>query len=279
MCANERKRKQVNTVQNKKAEIRFHEKLSLRMISDENLHQNENDRIRELTTQDFKHIKMMLDAGCGTGSFGEMLASEGHEVVGLDISRGLISITKKHPSHSQNFMPIVGDLDRMPFKEGCFDMCISFFVLHHFPDIATVCSEFSRTLRNGGKILLIDTNGSNPYIKLTRSLAKHFGALLEKIGRATRNEGAHMHTTYIKKLSEVGFEDITVESNCLGAYPYKSTTTNVLTCFIYTIAVIEGAILNIIWKTLPQPLRGHLLLIRGFRKKRNIVFNEMHYIK
>jgi len=207
-----------------------------------------------------------LDAGCGFGRFGRMLASEGYDVVGLDISRSLVKLSKSL-SQNLNFMAVVGDLERMPFRENCFDVCVCIFVLHHFTKISRVCSEFSRVLRGNCEILLVDTNGSNPYIRISRKLGSSVGTFLEKIGRASRNEGSHTHLVYLSELENVGFKTIDVRSHYLQTFSQIGHMKSVSAFFVYSLTIFERIIFKITWKTMPQPLSGHCLIIRALKAK------------
>jgi len=200
--------------QNKKAEMEFHEKMSTQIAKEELSGDEYVKKIKEITGLDFEKKETILDAGCGIGRFGCMLASEGYNVVGLDISHSLLKLSRSL-SQDSRFMAVVGDLEMMPFRTNYFGACICIFVLHHFAKISTVCSEFSRVLRDNSKILLIDTNGSNPYLRISRKMGILVGTYLEKIGRASRNEESHTHLVYLSELENVGFKTIDVRSHHL----------------------------------------------------------------
>lgn len=101
--------------------------------------------------------KAILDVGCGTGSIALILAGLGHDVSGIDLSEGMLSVCEKKatfrglPIHIQ-----VGDAEALPFPDQSFDIITSRWVLWTLlrPDIAM--SEWKRVLRPGGKILAFD---------------------------------------------------------------------------------------------------------------------------
>ena len=248
----------MSRVQDKVAEVTFHRRLLRSILQREFKRIRSYLKIYRSVRLIFTGANMILDAGCGTGTFGRILSGEGHIVVGLDICRDLVKLSKSL-SHGREFMPVVGDLERMPFREGCFDVCVCVFVLHHFPSISGVCSELSNVVKKKGRMLIVDTNGSNPYLKLSRRIGSLFGVWLEKIGRASRNERSHDHSTYIKSLQETGFRNVSLKSGYIGSpeTEYKVNTS----LFTYVISIIDRIIFKITWKILPQPLNGHFLII------------------
>ena len=66
---------------------------------------------------------MILDIGCGTGLSGERLEEDGHQWVGMDISRDMLNVAQERE--------VEGDLVHqdmglgLPFREGVFDGAIS----------------------------------------------------------------------------------------------------------------------------------------------------------
>ena len=241
----------------------FHAKLS-EQIAEDYSDIEDNKKIWEITRKYFRG-KVVLDAGCGKGNFSRILSSGEFNVVGVDICKNLL-MSSKSSDRSNRFNPVLCDLERMPFKDECFDMCACIFVLHHFPDISDVSKEFSRILKDEGGILLVDTNGSNPYIKLSRNLGKRIGPLLERIGRASRNEGSHTHSMYIENLKEAGFNNIHFKSQHLNKELQRLRVRNLREVSIYTVAAFERAVFNMTWKLLPQPLGGHSLIIHSIKR-------------
>jgi len=106
---------------------------------------------------------LILDVGSGPGTYGTLLACQGHEVVGIDISVGNAQFSKRRAKENKcNFSPIVGDLEKQPFKDNSFDICFCAFTLHHFPEIASPLNSLFRISKRKGRIILIEPNGSNP---------------------------------------------------------------------------------------------------------------------
>jgi ubiquinone/menaquinone biosynthesis C-methylase UbiE len=101
--------------------------------------------------------KTVLDVGCGTGSIALILSGLGHDVSGIDLSEGMLSVCEKKAI--QRGLPIrtqIGDAEALPFPDKSFDIISSRWVLWTLlrPDVAM--SEWKRVLRPGGKILAFD---------------------------------------------------------------------------------------------------------------------------
>lgn len=110
--------------------------------------------------------KRILDFGCGGGWLSKVLASQGYEVFGIDISYSLIKCARK-AAPLANF--VVGDCMNLPFREAAFDAVISMSTLHHV-DVKRGLKEVRRVLKNEGMFMLIEPNKLNPLSEIGRKL-------------------------------------------------------------------------------------------------------------
>jgi ubiquinone/menaquinone biosynthesis C-methylase UbiE len=96
-----------------------------------------------------------LDAACGTGRHAKMLASLGHEVIGIDASQPMLD-------QAQRSLPDVdlrlGDLASLPLEDHSVDLAVCSLALTHVIDIAPAISELARVVRAGGRIILSDVH-------------------------------------------------------------------------------------------------------------------------
>ena len=113
---------------------------------------------------------LVLDLGCGHGRHSRPLALTGHRVVGIDISRRLLSIGKKATSSSREFRPIAwlgADATVLPFPNEIFDAALCIAVLHHLPsrkERTRALSEIRRVLRPGGEAFLSVWSLDDPHV-------------------------------------------------------------------------------------------------------------------
>jgi SAM-dependent methyltransferase len=109
------------------------------------------DLIGDLKAHSGKPI--VLDAGCGAGFTGSLLFSEhlNHlRYVGADISRSVeIAAETLGPLTAESLF-IQGDLMRLPFTPGSFDLVYSEGVMHHTPSTRDAVAALARLVRPGG---------------------------------------------------------------------------------------------------------------------------------
>ena len=97
--------------------------------------------------------QLMIDMGCGTGRASFPFAKKGVNVIGYDISVGMVTRAKakaKKLGLEKNMDFLVGDGDNPPFKKRSFDFCIVFGVLHHVPEPRTVLKSIRNMLKDDG---------------------------------------------------------------------------------------------------------------------------------
>jgi SAM-dependent methyltransferase len=97
----------------------------------------------------------VLDFGNGSGAVAHTLAQKsGARVVGVDVAQ-----------NSLFPIPVVAyDGERLPFRNGTFDLVYAVFVVHHCPDVPAILKEMVRVSR--GRILLVEdvwTNWKNRF--------------------------------------------------------------------------------------------------------------------
>jgi ubiquinone/menaquinone biosynthesis C-methylase UbiE len=102
---------------------------------------------------------VILDAGCGDGTFDRILCAEmrPHKLFGLDISH--TAIRKAHqasPCDHSTFS--VGDSTSLPYKDRLFDCVLLIEVLEHIFDVPRLLSEVRRVLKDGGKAFITTTD-------------------------------------------------------------------------------------------------------------------------
>lgn len=88
----------------------------------------------------------VLDGAVGLGQLAVRMQSRGYRVFGIDYSFDAALHVRKNTS-----VPVVvGDMTRMPFRNGAFDGVTTGETLEHLDDDASAAREITRVLREGG---------------------------------------------------------------------------------------------------------------------------------
>lgn len=126
-----------------------------------------------------KH-ELLLDVGCGTGVFtGDVLAA-GASVVGLDISRPMLSAAFRDFG-DQLFIPVLGSMERLPFASGSFDKVYSMTALEFVENARLAIAELNRVTKTGGTIVLSTLNSLSPWARRRRQKARQGHRIFENM--------------------------------------------------------------------------------------------------
>ena len=103
----------------------------------------------------------ILDLGCGTGRFSQMLADlYGARVIGVDPSETMLAQARRK---APGLTFLVGAGERLPLEDASIDLVFISLVYHHLADPAQTARACFRVLRRGGAVIIrtptIDANG------------------------------------------------------------------------------------------------------------------------
>lgn len=109
--------------------------------------------------------KIVLDAGCGTGKFLNVLEMVSSKYIGVDLSfEQLIKAQRKKKKDSTNF--INANLKDIMLADNSVDLIVSPWVLGTVLDMnerLECLSELKRVLKPGGKIILIENDEGSEF--------------------------------------------------------------------------------------------------------------------
>jgi len=113
----------------------------------------------------------LLDLGCGSGIFTQLLAQRGYQCIGLDLSQKLLQLGKQEtPAISY----IQADVEALPFASESVDFVILSCLVHHLPNPQHCAEEVFRVLKPNGKFVAFDPNRLNPFMYLYRDRSSPF---------------------------------------------------------------------------------------------------------
>lgn len=94
-----------------------------------------------------------LDLGAGTGVSTEELAKSGADVIGVDISLGMMQ------ERGDRKAPLVAaDAAELPFGDNTFNAVTGMFFIRNVADSDAVLAEIHRVLQPGGRLVLLEVS-------------------------------------------------------------------------------------------------------------------------
>lgn len=107
---------------------------------------------------------LVADVGCGPGRVASLLAKHGVNVIGLDISAGLLAHARAaHPALTFG----EGRLDDLPLGDGSLVGAVCWYSIIHTPPsgLDAVFGELARVLEPGGLLLLAFQDGEGETVR------------------------------------------------------------------------------------------------------------------
>jgi ArsR family transcriptional regulator len=100
----------------------------------------------------------MLDLGTGTGRLLELFAPLYRRGVGIDMSREMLTVARANLDRAgvSNAQVRQGDIYAPPVERDAFDLVTIHQVLHYLDEPQAAIREAARTLRPGGRLLIVD---------------------------------------------------------------------------------------------------------------------------
>ena len=96
------------------------------------------------------------DLGSGTGALARLLAPFVRSVIGVDRSDEMLAAARHRLADLENVELRTGSLEELPIADSELDVAILSLVLHYVVDPLRVLEEVHRSLRPGGRVVLLE---------------------------------------------------------------------------------------------------------------------------
>jgi ubiquinone/menaquinone biosynthesis C-methylase UbiE len=128
----------------------------------------------------------ILDLGSGTGYLSIEIArrAPGLQVYGIDLSRQMVKIARRHAKGVGNVRFVFGNAARLPFKDNSIDLVVSTGASHHWKTPRIIFDECYRVLKPDKEAWIYD---GCPEVFKTRAdrkkMTEKYGFLVGQLGR------------------------------------------------------------------------------------------------
>ena len=103
---------------------------------------------------DASGVSLVVDLGCGTGRFSELLAAHfAAKVVAIEPSQKMLDQARRKHAHRDVLLQRAA-AETLPLKDGCADLIYMSMIYHHLADPRRVARECHRVLRRGGRVVI-----------------------------------------------------------------------------------------------------------------------------
>lgn len=118
-----------------------------------------NREIENWLINQFNDTDVVLELGCGSGLFSEIIATVVKRLVATDLSGEMIEQANKKLSKFINVETRIEDSYKTSFDDNTFDTVFMANLLHIVKNPVAILMEANRVLKDDGRILTVDYTG------------------------------------------------------------------------------------------------------------------------
>lgn len=174
----------------------------------------------------------VLDVGCGTGRYCELLAKRGAKVVGIDPSSKMLGCAKEKITTDCKFELHLGKIEDADFPDNHFDLTVSALTLGHIPELEPAIKKVSRIIKRGGQLIVSDIH---PYWPIS---GHDYAEFFDGSGQEYRiPEYAHLFEEYWNlfrkfKFSVEDVKELRIDDKLIECFPELTKYKGVPLAFI-----------------------------------------------
>lgn len=157
----------------------------------------------------------ILDIATGTGDLAINLAqTEAQEIIGLDISDGMLEVGRKKIAEkklSDKITMTLGDSENIPFEDNSFDAITVAFGVRNFENLEKGLAEILRVLKPQGTFVILETSvpTKTPFKQGYKVYSKYILPTIGKVFSKDRSAYSYL-------------------SESASVFPYGETLNNIL---------------------------------------------------
>ena len=170
-----------------------------------------NQVIRGWLVEQFNEGDVVLELGCGTGFYSEMVIGRVKQLTATDLAPEMIEQAKRNLAQFTNVEVRIEDCYNTSFKDNVFDGVLMTNLLHIVVDPLAVLMEGRRVLKDNGRIVIVDITGYGMNFVKKMALGIRF---VIRYGRPCSYGGNLRPEELVGMVREAGF--VVEESELLG---------------------------------------------------------------
>jgi len=170
-----------------------------------------NQVIRGWLVEQFNEGDVVLELGCGTGFYSEMVIGRVKQLTATDLAPEMIEQAKRNLAQFTNVEVRIEDCYNTSFKDNVFDGVLMVNLLHIVMDPLAVLMEGHRVLKDNGRIVIVDGTGYGMSFVKKMALGIRF---LRRYGRPCSYGRNLRPEELVGMVREAGF--VVEESKLLG---------------------------------------------------------------
>jgi len=170
-----------------------------------------NQVIRGWLVEQFNEGDVVLELGCGTGFYSEMVIGRVKQLTATDLAPEMIEQAKRNLAQFTNVEVRIEDCYNTSFKDNVFDGVLMVNLLHIVMDPLAVLMEGHRVLKDNGRIVIVDGTGYGMSFVKKMALGIRF---LRRYGRPCSYIRNLRPVELVGMVREAGF--VVEESKLLG---------------------------------------------------------------